>query len=318
MTRVRIGARRSPLAVVQAEWVASRLRSAGHAVDLVGIDSHGDRDARALTEIGGTGVFAAAVREALLDGSIDLAVHSLKDLPVAGAPGLALAAVPSREDARDVVVGRTPDQWDDDTIVGTGSPRRELQLAALAAERGVRPRFVAIRGNVDTRIDLVRRGDLHATVLAAAGLRRLGRLDGEGTRAAGVPATLMPLDRLMPAAGQAALAIECRDDSPVRDVAALLDDPVTRDAVTAERACLATLDAGCLAPVGAHATLASDSDASGLTLRVVTGRKEASGRVRVILEQATGRRADAAGLGARLARAILSTMSGWDDGRTDW
>ncbi len=318
MTRVLIGARRSPLAVVQAEWVAAALRSAGHEAELVGIESHGDRDRRALTEIGGTGVFAAAVREALLDGSIDLAVHSLKDLPVAAAPGLALAAVPTREDARDVVVGLSPDQWDDDTVVGTGSPRRELQLAVMSADRGVRPRFVGIRGNVDTRIDLVRRGDLQATVLAAAGLRRLGRLDAAGTRAGGMPATLVPLDQLLPAAGQAALAIECRDDSPALDIAADLDDAATRAAVTAERACLATLEAGCLAPVGAHATLASDSDASGLTLRVVTGRKEASGHFRVLSEQATGRRAEAAELGAHLAHAILSTMSGWDDGRTDW
>lgn len=318
MTRVRIGARRSPLAVVQAEWVAARLRSIGHEAELVGIDSHGDRDRRALTEIGGTGVFAAAVREALVDGRIDLAVHSLKDLPVAGAPGLVLVAVPPREDPRDVVVGRAPEGWDDHTIIGTGSPRRELQLAALAADRGVRPRFVAIRGNVDTRIDLVRRGELHATVLAAAGLRRLGRLDGDGTHAAGVPATIMPLDLLLPAAGQAALAIECRDDSSLREVAALLDDAATRAAVTAERSCLAVLEAGCLAPVGAHATLGSDSDATRLTLRAVTGRKEPSGRVRVLSEVATGRTADAVDLGARVARAMLSTMSGWDDGRTDW
>ena len=318
MSRIRLGARRSPLAVVQAEWVAARLAAAGHDVELVGIDSHGDRDRRALTEIGGSGVFAVAVREALLEGTIDLAVHSLKDLPVASAPGLALAAVPTREDVRDVVVGLAPDLWDDTTVVGTGSPRRELQLAALAAERGVHPRFVAIRGNVDTRIDLVRRGEVHATVLAAAGLRRLGRLDTDGADVAGVPATVMTVDLLLPAAGQAALAIESRADAAVRDLVAILDDTDTRAAVTAERSCLATLEAGCLAPVGAHATTASDSAAGGLTLRVVTGRTEPSGRVRVISERATGPIADAADLGARVARAMLSTMSGWDDGRTDW
>lgn len=307
---VRIGARRSPLAVAQAEWVADRLRAAGHEAELVGIESHGDRDQRKLTEIGGTGVFAVAVREAVLDGTVDLAVHSLKDLPVAPAPGLVLVAVPAREDARDVIVGLPPEQWDDDTVIGTGSPRRELQLAALAADRGVRPRFVAVRGNVDTRIDRVRRGEVHATVLAAAGLRRLGRLDADGTQVAGVPALVLPIATLLPAAGQAALALECRDDSPVRGLAAALDDPATRAAVTAERRFLATLEAGCLAPVGAFAEVAAGNDGEQLTLTVVTGRKGASGGVQLIADQSSAPTDEADDLGDRAARRVLAQLAG--------
>ena len=315
--RVRIGARRSPLAVAQAEWVAARLRAAGHEAELVGIDSHGDRDPRVLTEIGGTGVFAAAVREAVLDGTVDVAVHSLKDLPVAPAAGLALVAVPAREDARDVVVGLAPDEWDDATVIGTGSPRRELQLAALAAERGVRPRFVAVRGNVDTRIDRVRRGEVQATVLAAAGLRRLGRLDPDDAHVAGVPALVMPLTALLPAAGQAALAVECRDDSPVDRIAAALDDPATRACVTAERRFLATLEAGCLAPVGAYAEVVHGADGPRLTLAVVTGRKGHSG-VQLIADRSGGATSDADELGERTARRVLAEVARWDDDRTDW
>ncbi len=307
---VRIGARRSPLAVAQAEWVADRLRAAGHEAELVGIESHGDRDQRKLTEIGGTGVFAVAVREAVLDGTVDLAVHSLKDLPVAPAPGLVLVAVPAREDARDVIVGLPPDQWDDDTVIGTGSPRRELQLAALASRRGVRPRFVAVRGNVDTRVDRVRRGEVHATVLAAAGLRRLGRLDADGTQVSGVPALVLPIPTLLPAAGQAALAIECRDDSPARALAATLDDPGTRAAVTAERRFLATLEAGCLAPVGAFAEVTAGDSGKRLTLTVVTGRKGASGGVQLIADQSSAPTDEADDLGDRAARRVLAQLAG--------
>ncbi|HET9128117.1 MAG TPA: hydroxymethylbilane synthase [Propionibacteriaceae bacterium] len=307
---VRIGARRSPLAVAQAEWVADRLRAAGHEAELVGIESHGDRDQRKLTEIGGTGVFAVAVREAVLDGTVDLAVHSLKDLPVAPAPGLVLVAVPAREDARDVIVGLPPDQWDDDTVIGTGSPRRELQLAALASGRGVSPRFVAVRGNVDTRVDRVRRGEVHATVLAAAGLRRLGRLDADGTQVSGVPALVLPIATLLPAAGQAALAIECRDDSPVRALAATLDDPGTRAAVTAERRFLATLEAGCLAPVGAFAEVTAGDAGKQLTLTVVTGRKGASGGVQLIADQSSAPTDEADDLGDRAARRVLAQLAG--------
>lgn len=268
MTSVRIATRRSPLALAQAEWVAARLAERGHTVDLVRITSHGDVDRRNLTEIGGTGVFATAVRAAVESGEVDLAVHSLKDLPAADDPALELVAVPRREDPREVLVGLPVDEWTDATVVGTGSPRRHVQLAALAASRGVRPRFAPVRGNVDTRIALVRDHVVDATVLAAAGLRRLGRIEGEERiRVAGLPASLLALDDLLPAAGQAALALECLPDSPWRDAFAALDDPTARAEVTAERAFLLTLRAGCLAPIGAHAT----ADGTRVALRVVLG-----------------------------------------------
>lgn len=324
---VRIGARRSPLAVAQAEWVGEQLRALGAEVEFVGIVSQGDVDRRKLTEIGGTGVFAAAVREALLDGSIDVAVHSLKDLPVAPVPGLEIAALPAREDARDVIVGLAPEQWGDDTVIGTGSPRRELQLRVLAGRLGVHPTFVAVRGNVDTRIDLVRSGTVHATVLAAAGLRRLGRLtDAHPDRVGGVAATVLSYDQLLPAAGQGALGIECRSDAWCRDLVARLDDAPTRAAIGAERQFLATLEAGCLAPVGAHAVVTPHSDADTgpgsatgddalapwVELRIVTASTVTPDgspvSAETIRDSGSGAASEAAEVGDQLARRVLQRL----------
>lgn len=338
---VRIGARRSPLAVAQAHWVGEQLRALGVGVEFVGITSQGDVDTRRLTEIGGTGVFAAAVREALHDGRIDIAVHSLKDLPVAPAAGLVLAALPPREDARDVLVGLAPEQWSDHTVIGTGSPRRELQLRALAEGLGVHPTFVPVRGNVDTRIALVRSGSVDATVLAAAGLRRLGHLGDDvpttgvhlrdgAIEVAGVPARVLGYDEVLPAAGQGALGIECRDDAWCLDLVARLDDADTRAAVQAERQFLATLEAGCLAPIGAHAIVnqgASGADqlAGVLELRIVTastvtpdGSPVSAGTIR---DSQAGEPARAAEVGDQLARRVLQRLqpvpdpgAGPDDG----
>lgn len=311
--------------------MGEQLRGLGVRVEFVGIVSQGDVDKRRLTEIGGTGVFAAAVREALLDGSIDIAVHSLKDLPVAPVPGLVLAALPPREDARDVLVGLAPEQWSDQTVIGTGSPRRELQLRALAERLGVHPTFVAVRGNVDTRIDLVRSGSVDATVLAAAGLRRLGRLtDEDADHVAGVPARVLGYDQVLPAAGQGALGIECRDDAWCRGLVARLDDPHTRAAVQAERQFLATLEAGCLAPIGAHAEVgdaAADGSrlAHGLELRIVTASTVTPDGSPVsadtIRDSHTGDPAAAAEVGDQLARRVLQRLQpvpvpevGTDDG----
>lgn len=246
MTRpLRLGTRASRLATTQSEWVAERIRSLGHAVELVLVSTHGDVSDRPLTEIGGTGVFVSALREALLADQIDLAVHSLKDLPVAAAPGLVLAAVPEREDPRDVLVsatGRGLADLPEGALVGTGSPRRAAQLRALASPMVVAP----VRGNVDTRIGQVRDGTLDAVVLAAAGLRRLGRIDEASE--------LLDPEVMLPAPGQGALAVECRDgDEDVRELLAALDHAETRAAVTAERAVLARLEAGCTAPVAALA-----------------------------------------------------------------
>ncbi|OYO16903.1 hydroxymethylbilane synthase [Enemella evansiae] len=266
---IRIGARRSPLAVAQAEWVADRLRALGAEVELVGIDTRGDVDRRHLTEIGGTGVFAVAVREAVLAGEVDVAVHSMKDLPTAPAPGLEIAAIPEREDPRDVLVGQRLATLTDGMVIGTGSPRRAAQLQAYARERGLQLEFRPIRGNVGTRLALVEHGEVDATVLAAAGLRRLGLLDALPSH------EILDPDVLAPAAAQGALAIEiARAARPgVPELIARLDDPATRAAVTAEREFLRTLEAGCLAPVGVLARTANETGGStDLTLAAVIGR----------------------------------------------
>lgn len=249
---MKLGTRASALAMTQATWVAEQLRGNGESVEIVTVRTQGDISAAPLTEIGGTGVFASALRTALRAGEIDVAVHSLKDLPVAAEPGLRLAAIPAREDARDVVItahGERLDQLSPGSTVGTGSPRRAGQLASIAAHL----RVVDIRGNIDTRVAKMRRGDVDAIVLAAAGLRRLERT--------GDISQILEMTDMLPAPGQGALAIECRDpdsaaspdDPQVHDACARLDDPATRDCVSAERAMLARLEAGCTAPVGAYA-----------------------------------------------------------------
>lgn len=270
---VRVGARKSALARTQAAWVAARLEELGATTELVGIVTTGDVDRRHLTDIGGTGIFATAVRDQLRTGQADVAVHSLKDLPVDPAPGLVIGAIPAREDPRDVIVGRPLAGITSGMRIGTGSPRRVVQLRALLAERGVDADLVPIRGNVGTRLDLVRSGQLDAVVLAAAGLRRLGLLDATGDRTTvdGLPAEAIGLDLVLPAAGQAALAVEVVEDADPRLKAlmAALDHLPTRLEVTAERRFLNTMEAGCLAPVGVHAT----ADASlNLTLRAVAGQ----------------------------------------------
>lgn len=313
-TTIKVGARRSPLAVAQARWVAERLEAAGHPSELVGIDTLGDVDRRRLTEIGGTGVFATAVRDALLGGGIDVAVHSLKDLPVAPAPGLVVAAIPEREDVRDVLVGAAIDQWRDGTVLGTGSPRRALQLQALADQRGVKVEIVPVRGNVDRRLQLVADGEVDATLLAAAGLRRLGKigpeLDGVG-EIGGLRAELLPLELMLPAAGQGALAVECRQDAAPELLAALadIDHAATRAEVTAERNFLAVLEAGCLAPVGANARVGG----SDLTLAVVAGRNSHDATQSVVGSPMVGARLegpsqDALRIGAELAETVLDQL----------
>ncbi|GAA1373853.1 hydroxymethylbilane synthase [Luteococcus sanguinis] len=311
MSTIRVGARRSPLAVAQATWVASRLEAAGYPSELVGIDTLGDVDRRRLTEIGGTGVFATAVRDGLLSGGVDVAVHSLKDLPVDPAPGLVVAATPTREDVRDVLVGLGVDEWRDGTRLGTGSPRRAVQLAELARARGVEVEIVPIRGNVDHRIDLVRQGEVHATLLAAAGLRRLGRIpaDLEGIGEVGVASgsvriELLELSMMLPAAGQGCLGVECREDADPALLTALasIDDVDTHRAVSAERTFLKVLEAGCLAPVGAFAYISG----SHLTLRAVAGRE--SGDAGLVRDELSGDAQDAVELGSALARRVLALL----------
>lgn len=293
---LRLGTRRSTLARTQSQWVADKLAAFGHEVELVDIVTEGDTSRAPLASMGGTGVFAAALRQALLDGRVDLAVHSLKDLPVAPEPGLAVAAVPQRADARDALIARdglTLAQLPAGSTVGTGSPRRAAQLEALGLGLQVHP----IRGNVDTRIDFVRRGELDAVVLARAGLDRVGRT-GEITE------TIQPV-QMLPAPGQGALAVEVReDDAQMCDIAASIEHSDTRMSVTAERALLGALGAGCSAPIGALAELSEDVDGSlEISLRAFIGTVDGSFGLR---RWVSGPAADAERLGADLAAILLT------------
>ena len=245
--KLRLATRGSALAWTQSGHVADALRAGGHEVELVRVTTHGDTSDAPLASLGGAGVFVGAVRAAVVSGDCDLAVHSFKDLPTAPAPGLQLGAVPLREDPADALCGRdglTLARLPPGARVGTGSPRRAAQLLALRPDLTV----VEIRGNVETR--LRRAGeDLDAVMLAAAGLRRLG-LDDRITE-------LFDVTTFLPAPAQGALAVECRADAPAALLDALsdLDDLATRLAALAERAVLARLEAGCAAPVAAHAHL---------------------------------------------------------------
>lgn len=294
---IRLGTRRSHLAVTQSQHVAKMIRALGHEVELVEIVSDGDRSqaaGTALTGAASTGVFVSALRDALLAGEIDVAVHSLKDLPTYPADGIALVAIPPREDPRDVVVARdglTLAELPAGSKVGTGAPRRSAQLHAL----GLGLEISGVRGNVDTRIGKVRSGEYDAVVLARAGLARIDRLDE-------VTEVLDPL-QVLPAPGQGALAVECRADAELVGVLAVLDDAHTRAAVTAERAVLATLEGGCAAPIGTLAEVVEGDAGEELWLRAVVLSTDGAVAIR---RSASGPVADAAGLGERLARDMLA------------
>jgi hydroxymethylbilane synthase len=271
---LRLGTRASQLALTQSQLVADALSGAsGVPVELVHVSTYGDRSTEAIAQLGGTGVFVSALRDALHAGTVDLAVHSFKDLPTAPTPGLTVAAVPAREDPRDVLVARdglTLGELPPGARIGTGAPRRMAQLRAL----GLGLEVVPIRGNVDTRMGKVASGELDAVVLARAGLARIGRL-------AAVTETLDPI-QVLPAPAQGALAVECRsDDTVVRELLAALDDPAARACVAAERAVLAALEAGCSAPVAAHAELTEAEDGSAeLWLRASVTAIDGSDAVR--------------------------------------
>jgi hydroxymethylbilane synthase len=301
ITTLRLGTRRSALAIAQsrlvAGWIENVSTLTGHPVrvELAEITTPGDISRASLSSFGGVGVFVSALREALIDGWVDLAVHSLKDLPTAPFPGLALAAVPPREAPDDVLVtadGRRLAELPEGARVGTGSPRRAAQLRA--AVPGVE--VVDVRGNVDTRLRLVAEGALDAVVLALAGLRRLGR----GSEVSEV----LPPTVMLPAPGQGALAVECRaDDAAVLAALAPLDDPHTRAAVAAERALLARLEAGCAAPLGALAQVTPAGTGDLLTLQAVVADVEA---VVVLRRAVTGPVRCPEKLGHRLAEQLVA------------
>ncbi|HEX7349446.1 hydroxymethylbilane synthase [Brachybacterium sp.] len=323
---LRIGTRASDLALTQSGQVGAALvAGTDHAVELVHVSTQGDRDRTSpLAQIGGTGVFVTAVRQALLDGTVDVVVHSCKDLPTAALEEITLASYPVREDPRDALCARdgmTLEQLPAGATVGTGSPRRAAQLLRARPDLDVQ----GIRGNVETRLGraLGEDADLDAVVLAASGLRRVGR--------EAAISELLPVDVMLPAPAQGALAVEATSASLASGPwfaqrLAAVDDPATRAAVTAERALLRTLEAGCSAPVAAYAELeiaaAESADGAGgsgvLRLRALAIRPDGShvveGEARVTLDLAvdelSGPGSVPAELGAELAADLIERGAG--------
>lgn len=299
-TPIRLGTRASRLAVAQSQDVADRLaKASGRPVELVTVTSEGDTNRASLASLGGTGVFASALREALLAGDVDVLVHSLKDLPTAPYPGLTISAVPKREDARDVLVARnaaTLETLPEGAKVGTGSPRRVAQLRAKRPDLQV----VDIRGNIDTRLGRVD-DDLDAVVLAAAGLTRIDRLD--------VATELLDLGFWPSAPGQGALAIETRADESDRNLLAALkkiEHPATRLTVTAEREVLAKLEAGCSAPIGATAIVDAELLLVSATVYRPDGSEYRTASHAAVLDgSAQDRLTEAREVGGRVAAELL-------------
>jgi hydroxymethylbilane synthase len=253
-TVIRIGTRGSLLATTQAGLIRDALIAKGRRAELVVISTAGDRSSAPIADIG-IGVFTAALRDAIADGRVDMAVHSYKDLPTAPDDRFVIAAIPPREDARDALVARDGmvlGELPSGSVIGTSSPRRTAQLRALGLGLEIRP----LRGNLDTRLNRVSSGDLDGVVVARAGLARIGRLGA-------ITESLEPV-QMLPAPAQGALAVECRaGDTGLAALLAELDDPDTRAAVTAERTLLAELEAGCSAPVGAIAEVVESIDEDG-------------------------------------------------------
>lgn len=295
---IRIGTRGSLLATTQAGVIRDALRAKGHEAELVIVTTAGDQSAAPVEQIG-VGVFTAALREAIDDDVVDVAVHSYKDLPTAADPRFVIPAIPPREDYRDALVARDGlvlGELPAGSVIGTSSPRRAAQLRALGLGLEIRP----LRGNLDTRLSRVSNGDLDAVVVARAGLARIGRLDR-------ITETLEPV-QMLPAPAQGALAVECRSEATdLVAVLAELDHTDTRAAVTAERALLAELEAGCTAPVGAIAEVVESIDEEGrvfdeLSLRGCAAALDGSD---VIRASGIGTPDRAAELGLAVARELL-------------
>lgn len=289
---LRIGSRGSKLALWQAQWVQGELAKMGVPSEIEVIRTTGDKItdvslARLGKDSGVKGLFTKEIEEALLDGRVDIAVHSLKDMPTELPEGLTLAAVPVREDARDAIVGSTLAGIPQGARVGTSSLRRQAQLKAIRPDLEVTP----LRGNLDTRLRKLDEGQFAAILLAAAGLRRLGWAERI--------AELLPVEVMCPAVGQGALAIETRNDGGRGEAAArMLNHPETHAAVAAERALLKGLGGGCQVPVGAHAAVQQGR----LTLRAVVVSPDGSALVR---REAAGGMEDPESLGCRLAEELL-------------
>jgi hydroxymethylbilane synthase len=297
MTHITIGSRGSQLALWQSRWVASELQQRGFTTSIEVVKTTGDKITGVpLSQIGAAkGLFTKELEDALLDGSIDIAVHSLKDMPTELPNRLILAATPAREDARDAIIGKTLQQLSHGAKVGTSSLRRTSQL------RHVRPDLIieSVRGNIDTRLRKLDEGQYDAILLAAAGLRRLGWADRI--------AELLPVETMCPAVGQGALAIEAKEDedSPALQACRMLEDAATRAAITAERSVLATLGGGCQVPIGAHATV----DGARLHLRAVVVAPD--GKSAPVVCTLSGDVAAAAALGREAGEELL--RAGADD-----
>jgi hydroxymethylbilane synthase len=283
-----IGSRGSQLALWQARWVAARLEESGHPCRIQIIKTTGDKITGVpLAKVGTKGLFTKELEEALIAGEIDLAVHSLKDMPTDLPPGLTLAAIPERDDPRDALVGCRWNDLPQGARVGTSSLRRSAQLRALRPDLIVE----SIRGNLDTRLRKLDEGRYAAIVLAAAGLRRLGWEDRIAER--------FPTEVMCPAVGQGALAVETRSDGgPAERACRALDHAPARAAVTAERAVLTELGGGCQVPIGAYAHLNGDL----LRLRAVVIDPEDG---RSVARDTQGPAQDAARLGTELGRELL-------------
>ena len=297
MSGLRIGTRGSALALAQASWVKRQIEEhdPSLAVELRVIKTSGDRFLETpIQNIGGKGVFTKEIEEALLRQEIDLAVHSLKDLPTCLPSGLALAAVPAREEARDVLVtrdGSTLAKLAAGAKVGTGSLRRRAQLLHCRADLSV----LALRGNIDTRLKKLDAGEFDALVMAAAGLRRIGRADRSGEYLAD--------EICVSAVAQGALGLEARSDGNVRERLAFLNDPVTCAEIAAERALLDRLSGGCHVPIGARARVAGEQ----ISVIGVVASPDGKNLCR---SEIFGSVKEAAELGKRLAEQLLERGAG--------
>jgi hydroxymethylbilane synthase len=306
---LRLGTRGSPLALAQAGWVARQLAErCGRPAILVTMATPGDESTDSVERLGTTGVFTTTLREALLRGTVDLIVHSGKDLPTGAVPGLQVAAFPVREDPRDALIwpgGTSLEALPPGSRVGTGSPRRAALLRAIGGHLEIVP----VRGNVGTRLRKLADGKVDALVLAMAGLARLGLLD----------AAVTPLgpSQFMPAPAQGILAVECRtDDTATAAQLGVLDHAPTRAAAITERGFLAALDAGCSAPVGALAEVAAGTGAEAAVR--LSGLVAAPDGSSVIRAQVTGAAVDGEALGRRLAQVLLEHGGAAMLGRTSY
>jgi hydroxymethylbilane synthase len=291
---LRIGSRGSPLALVQAREVLSRLSAAcgvpAEQIEIKVIRTSGDAiQDRPQAEAGGKGLFTKEIEEALLAGAIDLAVHSSKDMPTVLPPGLVLSAFLPREDARDAFISRVAKTLRDlpqRAVVGTASLRRQALVKRLRPDLTIVP----LRGNVETRLRKLEAGEMHATILAVAGLKRLGLLSAA--------TAILEIDEFLPAVGQGAIGIETRaDDGATRALVDKVNDADTATALAAERAFLAELDGSCRTPIGGHARVANDA----VRFRGIIVRPDGSEAFEVSRE---GRRADATALGADAGREL--------------